>query len=501
MGCGNSRSTKIKQKEQESTNHKNSGKEKDKKDVIQATPKRHDKAADDSKIDEDQMYNLAKPDNIKKEKVDPIKVQEKQKEEKAKEIKPKIKESPEVKHESPKIENKKENSADNKNEMTPGQSSTPEIVKPVMKKEIPSVTPAMELMKKGDELISPFDDNIFPPNKKTKLPPLNDPRKLPPIENTQVASKKATLMKENLANKEITAPKNEKVLQQKQVIPQKKDPVQEIKPQEEVIGTDSSLRLSEGAMLEAHDFVSDMFTRTKQIMKPKKVPFKYQQIDGGNLKSMETKEMTNVKSISGNQPGSSFMTDKLKGFQIASETESDGNNIGRRASQYNNEVSKRMENTQEKFHKAEREEEKLMQDYNQIDQSQGGINPNRYGDSEDPEDVEEVQDNENQRLSTVMVSEGKMEVAKDYVEGLMENVRIMTKPANRRCTQKQTYTHSQVNTIEEKSEDRMENKQSNNTGDSIDTLQKYGDFKEKRDSEIEARKEIAHSYVSSLINF
>lgn len=118
------------------------------------------------------------------------------------------------------------------------------------------------------------------------------------------------------------------------------------------------------------------------------------------------------------------MTDKLKGFQIASETESDGNNIGRRASQYNNEVSKRMESTQEKFHKVEREEEKCkitakllgMHDYNQIDQSQGAINPNRYGDSEDPQDVEELQDHESQRLSTVMVSEGKMEVAKDYVE-------------------------------------------------------------------------------------
>ena len=133
------------------------------------------------------------------------------------------------------------------------------------------------------------------------------------------------------------------------------------------------------------------------------------------------------------------MTDKLKGFQIASETESDGNNVARRASQYNNEVSKRMENTQEKFHKVDKEEEKcktidkllVMQEYHRNDQSQGGgINPNKFGDSEDPQDKEKNQDHYNQRLSTVTVSEGKMDVARDYVGLLMENVRIMTKPEN-----------------------------------------------------------------------
>ncbi len=52
------------------------------------------------------------------------------------------------------------------------------------------------------------------------------------------------------------------------------------------------------------------------------------------------------------------MTDKIKGFQIATETEENDNNIMHRSSLENNEVSKRMANTRENFHRAEKEETK-----------------------------------------------------------------------------------------------------------------------------------------------
>ena len=200
---------------------------------------------------------------------------------KAKAAQKKMEETPSVIKESPKIENIKEDSPIDKNEMTPGQSSTPEIVKPVKKKEIPSVTPAMEPGKKKEEKISPFDDNMFPPNKKKKLPPLDDPRKLPPIESKPAKTENVSLVKEAPVKKEEPAPQKKEIPKEKPVISPKKDPVKEVQPQEEVIGTDSSLKLSEGAILEAQDYVSDMFSRTKQMMKPKNVPFKYQQYDGG----------------------------------------------------------------------------------------------------------------------------------------------------------------------------------------------------------------------------
>ncbi len=183
--------------------------------------------------------------------------------------------------------NSRKQATDPQNEKSPiisEKGSIREIVKPVMKKEIPSVTPAMGPSKIVDDQIKAFDENIFPPNMKKKLPPL-DPRKLPPLENkpSPIAESSGqgakTIGKPKLGILEKEAPKVKKV-------EKKEDPILPFEPiqkEKEVINTDSSLKLSEGAMAEAQDYVSDIFSKSKQTIKSKNPLFNYQKTDGGKL--------------------------------------------------------------------------------------------------------------------------------------------------------------------------------------------------------------------------
>jgi len=341
------------------------------------------------------MYNLAQAEEVKHNLVETHDNKTTQNNPTSNKI---ISQKVEKRDKNPKNEDINEDFGTEQVQMTPEKSSIPEMVKPVKKKEIPSVAPVLGQSNKTKDRILPFDDNMFPPSSKIKLPPL-DPRKLPPIENKPKAPTNIGLPKNDPLEK--IKPVLENIIKDNPVPVLKADPLENISGIKQPIGTDSSLGLSEGAMLEAQDYVSDMFSKTKQAEKSKNVPFKYQQSDGGDLNSLETKEITGIKSTSGNNPGSSFMTEKIKGFQMPSETESDGNNIGRRASQIDNEVSERMENTQDHFYKAEEEKEKCGLDK---------LNsPGMLDHETTPKYIA------NERLSTVTISEGNIEVARDYV--------------------------------------------------------------------------------------
>ena len=115
-----------------------------------------------------------------------------------------------------------------------------------------------------------------------------------------------------------------------------------------------------------------------------------------------------------------------------------------------------------------------------------------------------------------MVSEGTMEWAHNYLDGVIDNIANFSK---KRLSKVTLPVLGSGTDIIKNSSEKLEgiNQVKNVTNSSIDSLKKYGDFHEKRESgksisyfsikfifitlDAQKRRELASNYVSNLLDF